>query len=237
MGYRLADDFTVPAGGWTVSSVVFFEFQANAQIGMPTINSTNLRIWRGRPGDSGSVIVFGNTTANRLSSVTQAHLFRTPDSNLSNTQREVYRVEVAVSPALALTPGVYWLDWQSGGTLSSGPFDVPVTVLGSTGPAGANARFFDGTSWSNIRDLGMQTQQEMSFLVRGTAGSSAPCYANCDGSTAAPVLNVNDFICFQQHFAAADTYANCDGSTAPPVLNVNDFICYQQRFAAGCSAP
>jgi hypothetical protein len=60
------------------------------------------------------------------------------------------------------------------------------------------------------------------------------CYANCDGSTASPILNVNDFICFQNHFAAGDPYANCDQSTTPPVLNVNDFICFQARFAAGC---
>jgi hypothetical protein len=63
---------------------------------------------------------------------------------------------------------------------------------------------------------------------------SALCYANCDDSTIAPVLNVNDFICFQTRFAAGDPYANCDGSTASPVLNVNDFICFQTRFAAGC---
>jgi hypothetical protein len=60
------------------------------------------------------------------------------------------------------------------------------------------------------------------------------CYANCDGSTTPPILNVNDFICFQQRYAAGDSYANCDGSTAPPVLNVNDFICFQSKFAAGC---
>jgi hypothetical protein len=63
----------------------------------------------------------------------------------------------------------------------------------------------------------------------------AACYANCDGSTAAPVLNVNDFNCFLNRFAAGDSYANCDGSTAPPVLNVNDFNCFLNRFAAGCS--
>src|SRR5690606_18578892 len=45
----------------------------------------------------------------------------------------------------------------------------------------------------------------------------SPCYANCDGSTTAPVLNVNDFICFQAAFAAGDPYANCDGSTQAPV--------------------
>ena len=60
------------------------------------------------------------------------------------------------------------------------------------------------------------------------------CYANCDGSTSPPVLNVNDFICFQAKFAAGDSYANCDNSTAAPVLNINDFICFQQKFAAGC---
>lgn len=64
--------------------------------------------------------------------------------------------------------------------------------------------------------------------------SAAACYANCDASTVPPVLNVNDFVCFQTRFAAGDSDANCDGSTAPPVLNVNDFICFQARFAAGC---
>jgi hypothetical protein len=65
-------------------------------------------------------------------------------------------------------------------------------------------------------------------------GAQAACYANCDGSTAAPILNVSDFVCFQQRFAAGDSYANCDGSTAAPVLTVNDFVCFQQAFAAGC---
>lgn len=60
------------------------------------------------------------------------------------------------------------------------------------------------------------------------------CPANCDGSTADPALNVNDFICFLAKYAAGDVYANCDESTTPPVLNVNDFICFQQRYAAGC---
>ncbi|MBL9031364.1 MAG: CotH kinase family protein [Phycisphaerae bacterium] len=74
---------------------------------------------------------------------------------------------------------------------------------------------------------------------RGSPGvfvspSCFPCYANCDGSTTAPVLNVNDFICFQNKFAAGDSSANCDGSTTAPVLNVNDFTCFLNAFAAGC---
>jgi agmatine/peptidylarginine deiminase len=58
-----------------------------------------------------------------------------------------------------------------------------------------------------------------------------PCYANCDDSTGSPLLNVNDFVCFQSRFAAADPYADCDHSST---LNVNDFVCFQSQFAAGC---
>lgn len=60
------------------------------------------------------------------------------------------------------------------------------------------------------------------------------CYANCDGSTLAPILNVNDYICFLNRFNAGDPYANCDNSTTAPTLNVNDFTCFMNRFAAGC---
>lgn len=72
-------------------------------------------------------------------------------------------------------------------------------------------------------------------IARWACPPLATCYANCDQSTVPPVLNVNDFLCFINRFAAADPYANCDQSTMPPVLNVNDFLCFTNRFAAGCS--
>jgi trimeric autotransporter adhesin len=71
-----------------------------------------------------------------------------------------------------------------------------------------------------------------------------PCYANCDQSTVAPILNVDDFTCFINGFAAARAlqpfqqvghWANCDQSTTPPVLNIDDFTCFINRFAAGCN--
>ncbi len=62
-----------------------------------------------------------------------------------------------------------------------------------------------------------------------------PCYSNCDASTMAPILNVNDFQCFLNKFAASDSFANCDHSTTAPTLNVNDFQCFLNAYAAGCS--
>ena len=61
-----------------------------------------------------------------------------------------------------------------------------------------------------------------------------PCYANWEGSTQTPVLNVADFYCFLTRYASGDPHANCDNSTQPPVLNVQDFGCFLTRFAAGC---
>jgi hypothetical protein len=80
------------------------------------------------------------------------------------------------------------------------------------------------------------------FLVGDTTSVSREvslrftlCYPNCDASVTAPFLNVNDFECFLNRFAASDAYTNCDGSTVPPVLNVNDFQCFLNAYAAGCS--
>jgi hypothetical protein len=60
------------------------------------------------------------------------------------------------------------------------------------------------------------------------------CWANCDRSTQAPVLNVGDFTCFLQRFARGNLYANCDASTTAPILNVGDFTCFLTQFAQGC---
>lgn len=61
------------------------------------------------------------------------------------------------------------------------------------------------------------------------------CQANCDGTSQAPILNANDFLCFIGEFASGNCYANCDGSTVAPVLTANDFQCYLNAFVVGCS--
>jgi len=63
---------------------------------------------------------------------------------------------------------------------------------------------------------------------------SATCYANCDGSTSAPLLSAADFVCFLDKFRNSDPYANCDGSTGSPVLSASDFVCFLNKFRAGC---
>jgi hypothetical protein len=117
-----------------------------------------------------------------------------------------------------------------------GPFNLTWSVIdcgGSTDGSG-------GGSFNVAGTIGQPATATMSggpfTVISGFWSVSAPvpCYPNCDGSTVAPILNVIDFTCFLQKFAAGDPYANCDGSTQQPALNILDFTCFLQRFAAGC---
>jgi hypothetical protein len=62
-------------------------------------------------------------------------------------------------------------------------------------------------------------------------GASKACYADCDTSTGAGMLDVFDFLCFQDAFVSGDPYADCDGNS---VLDVFDFLCFQDAFVLGC---
>ena len=114
---------------------------------------------------------------------------------------------------------------EIGGPIGPGPSSGAQFLLDSEQTQGDSiSRVYDATAETVFADTrGLITR----FTVAG-------CYPNCDGSTAAPILNVNDFICFQTLYSLGDSYANCDASTAPPVLNVNDFICFQTRYSLGC---
>jgi hypothetical protein len=121
---------------------------------------------------------------------------------------------------------------------------VPLTVsniasLSGSAPTLALSGGQDGHT-SFLNDAGQVAVRvdfanlDTAMMVLTIAAPGSSCYANCDQSTTSPILNVNDFQCFLNRYAAGDSYANCDGSVAAPVLNVNDFICFNNAFASGC---
>ena len=90
-------------------------------------------------------------------------------------------------------------------------------------------------AYDSVRSEALLFGGDASGLFRNDTWTwGCSCYANCDGTACPPILNVNDFACFLNKFAAGDPYANCDASTAPPALNVLDFACFLNKFAAGC---
>ncbi len=144
--------------------------------------------------------------------------------------------------------GFYLAGWTAGvlGASSSGGNDAYVTHCDSAGNRTWTIQY--GTPGYDAIDAAAPDGSGGLLVAGITSGNLAgpnagpfdvhvgafTCYANCDGSTSAPILAAADYVCFTGRFLAGDTYANCDASTAPPVLNVADFICYINRFAAGC---
>jgi hypothetical protein len=140
------------------------------------------------------------------------------------THRIILLAGLAAYPAAALAQpfAITAFSVSCGGATTpagAGPYTVACTVGDSlAAPTGTAGPYSLGSG----------------FLA-AAGGGPPPCYANCDGSTTPPILNVLDFSCFLNKFAAGDPYANCDASTTPPVLNVLDFSCFLNKFAAGCS--
>ena len=86
------------------------------------------------------------------------------------------------------------------------PLDVSWwTVAGSGGTSAGGGFTVTGT-------IG---QPDASALL---AGGSFSCHAGFWGDA-----------------AGAPCYANCDNSSAPPILNANDFQCFLNKYAAGCT--
>lgn len=73
-------------------------------------------------------------------------------------------------------------------------------------------------------------------LADGLGWVAAPaCYPDCDQSTGCGVLDIFDFLCFQDSFVIGSAYAcDCDTTTGPLVCDIFDFLCYQDAFVSGC---
>jgi hypothetical protein len=159
-------------------------------------------------------------------------------TNVGPNARVVYNGAYTL-PALGASPTPHPFDMviqlQTPFPYTGGALLIDVSgPIGPSSPFTLDAESVAGDAISRVySNLAAQvTADTKGLITRITA--SGPCYPNCDGSTEPPLLNINDFLCFQQRFSAGDTWANCDESTAAPVLNINDFQCFLNRYSAGC---
>ena len=163
---RLCDDFTVPAAGWHIDTITLYTYQQNSGT-VSTTNDVRLQIWDGRPDESGSHVIFGNLTTNRLLSTSFTNIYRAPETNLTANNRPIM-ADVATIGA-NLPAGTYWLDWSVDGTLSTGPIAPPVTRQGQ--PGTGNAWQFNGNTmtWLQAVDIAGPWQDDFPFILTGTS--------------------------------------------------------------------
>jgi MYXO-CTERM domain-containing protein len=134
--FRIADDFNVGAGGWTVNSVVAFGYETGAT-GAPTWSGANMNIWDGAPNAGGTIVA--TSTAFTLESTGIFRVFNGA-ANLGNTARAIWGISFDFG-SLDLAAGNYWMDWQVEGGASGwanyvmdvNPDDVnnPITRTGN----------------------------------------------------------------------------------------------------------
>ncbi|KAB2966320.1 MAG: hypothetical protein F9K18_05765 [Thermoanaerobaculia bacterium] len=160
---RVADDFTVPGPTpWNVDTITFFAYQTGSTT-TSTINDVRVQIWDGIPGAAGSNVVFGDLVTNRLASSTWTNAYRVTDTTITDSARPIMANVVTIGTTLP--PGTYWLDWFCGGTLASGPWAPPVTILGSTGSGNA-MQSTAGGAFAPLIDVG---PQDFPFVIEGTS--------------------------------------------------------------------
>ncbi len=186
--FRLADNFTVPAGQtWNVTGFRFWTYESGATTA--TVNNCTIRIHNQDP-QLGAPAAFGDLTTNRFSSVTMTdtyRIFNTATVGLCagtapGTTRRLQEVNAAFTQTL--TAGNYWVDWAMEGSATfTGPWGPALNVkpLGSgVQYAGANGLQLNGVfapalgSWFDANGGCVQIASviafEYPFVVLGSSG-------------------------------------------------------------------
>jgi len=112
-------------------------------------------------------------------------------------------------------------------TNMGGGFGVPQLISTGVNPDDIALTTLDDNSSVDIAVTNRDSNTTTVILSLESPG----CYADCDQSTGAGVLDIFDFLCFQDAFVGGDPYADCDGNS---VFDVFDFLCFQDAFASGC---
>ncbi|HPF11929.1 MAG TPA: T9SS type A sorting domain-containing protein [Flavobacteriaceae bacterium] len=166
-GNRMSEDIVL-SDDYDVTELVFFGYQTGAPTSPPTINEINVQIWDGDPSAGGSSVIWGDDTTNVLDAVVWSDAYRLAEDNPGNTDRAIFRISVAPA-GLSLPAGTYWVDWQVGGTLASGPWQPPVVITGQS--TTGNAQQSIAGVWGAWLDTGTGTQLGAPIQVYGDCTS------------------------------------------------------------------
>ncbi len=128
-----------------------------------------------------------------------------------------------------LALGIARWDGQSWEALGQGLWNTP------TGPSADSLAVFDDGSGPALY-VGGSFYEAGGIPARSIARWKCNrCYPDCDQSTGPGVLDIFDFLCFGNLFAAGDPYAcDCDLTGGPGVCDIFDFLCFGNAFSVGC---
>jgi hypothetical protein len=199
-GYWLADDFTLECAA-VLSSITLYAYQTGSGID-PTVNAANVVILSGPP-NVGEPAELGSSTVILSTAWTGAYRAKVADEP-SPCARPIMEVVVSL-PDIALPAGTYWIKYQLGGTLLSGPWTPPVTYVGLRGKEAANGLQFLGPQfrWEAAVDTcdpsgTCYAPQDFPFILEGEENCGQSCagfiLGDSDGSGAVNNFDIDAFV-------------------------------------------
>lgn len=172
-GYWFADDFTVTdAGGWDLSSLVFYAYQTNSPT-TSTLTACHLMVYDDDPSLPTANVVWGDAVTDVLTSTTWSDIYRVTETTSGAVSRPIMSATCDVN--FHLDQGTYWLVWQLDGSLASGPWGPPITINGQSSTGNA-LQSGDGITFFAMEDSGQQ--QGAPFLVYGSAAATTVPVSN-----------------------------------------------------------
>jgi len=195
-GNSVADDFATN-GIWSVNAIELYCYQTTAVA--PSITGVFLEIYNGNPSTGGVPIVGSPGFATNLVGAAGYGVFngfdnvyRVLPTTLTDTTRRIQKVVVSFPAALSLNSasiagGRYYLRYAFTGSVASGPWVPPITIVGS--PAtGSGALQNVAGPWNPLVDG--TVPQGLPFRLIGSSGSPGPLVTNLGGGCTAATLDV-----------------------------------------------
>jgi hypothetical protein len=179
-GFRIADDFTVTGGPWTLTNLRWLGYQTGAAT-TGTLTGININFWAADPFLGGAASQVG--PANSLTSVSFAGIYRVQSGQLTNNQRAVFRVNGNLAWAAPIANGPEWIDVMLTGTLASGPW-APPTVPAA--PATDNGSQFVPPNWAKVQDGLALVPQDFPFVLEGNRSGGPVSYCTQAKATSVP---------------------------------------------------
>ncbi len=150
--YWMAEKITVPASGWIIDSLVTYGYQTGSTT-VSTMTGHYCYITKDSSSTPSYTLAIGSRTNNAMVYSAFSGIYRAIETSLLDNNRPIMKLKSNLSGTLPA--GTYWVCWGATGSLSSGPWCPPVTIL-SVASTGA-AMQLAATSWTPAID-GTNTQ-------------------------------------------------------------------------------
>lgn len=237
-GFKLADNFVVPAGAtWNLTSMKFYGYQTGYAGTVSPFTTVRVAI---HSGTVTGPVVFGDQTTNRFNSSVESNIYRIFNA-ATGTTRRVW--DIVANTNISLTAGTYWIEYATDVTAGAAHFLPSSTVVGTVTQAGNNAQAWSGTAWGPLLDG--TNPQDLPFSVNYTTVCNNALAPNLTASTTTVCANSPVTISASGSLNNAANWEYYTGSCGGTIVGTGNSIVvnpsatttYFVRGVGGCTTP